>query len=94
MQDSKFKFNDRVEFKDNKDLFHVGYVKKVARHRRGLFGHKWMYSICEYVKGATSRRVYVVSEDDIFGIVEKREQSINVKEHKTYKDFKDLEELK
>lgn len=93
MKQPKFQFNDRVDFKDSESNFHVGYVKKITRQRRGLFKREWIYDICEYVKGTGLRKVYTIPESDIFGIVEKKEKPLNVKEHKTYRDFVDMIEL-
>lgn len=91
-----FQFNNRVEFKDNEGYFHIGYIKKVKRVRKGLFRKEWVYEICEYVKGAALRKVYSVAETDIFGIVEpkRKDAPIKVREHKIYNNLQDLAELK
>lgn len=93
MKQPKFQFNDRVDFKDSESNFHVGYVKKITRCRCGWFKREWIYDICEYVKGTGLRRVFTIPESDIFGIVEKKDKPLSVKEHKTYKDFGEMKEL-
>lgn len=98
MKTAKFKFNDRVEFKDSESNFHVGYVKIARRVRKGWFSHHWVYNICEHIRGTAMRKVYTIPEADIFGIVEKREykpsdKPLDFKEHKTYNDFSSLKEI-
>lgn len=97
MKEPIFQFNDRVEFKDGESNFHIGFVKQIKRQRKGWFSHEWVYNICEYVKGVALRKVYEIPESDIFGIVEQKEfknnKPLNIKEHKTYKDFGEMKEL-
>lgn len=98
MKEPIFQFNDRVEFKDSENIFHIGFVKKIKRQRNVWFRHEWVYDICEYVKDAALRKVYVVPEDNIFGVVEakthkKGEAPIIVKGHKAHKSIGEMKEL-
>lgn len=70
---AKFNINDRVEFKDSGNVFHIGYVKKLWRKRK-LFGTQWSYDICELTKSPI-RKVYTVPEMNIFGIAERKEKT-------------------
>lgn len=96
MKEPIYQFNDRVEFKDSESNFHIGYIKKIKRQRRGWFSHEWIYDICEYIKVAAIRKVYTTPESNIFGKVEKPTKEKALKEFKgdkTYKDFKEMKEL-
>lgn len=96
MKDPKFQFNDRVEFKDSENIFHIGFVKRIKCQKRSLFKRGWVYDICAYVKGESLRRVYVVPEADIFGIMknEDNKKPTETKGQKTFKSFKELSMLK
>lgn len=76
MKEPIYQFNSRVEFKDTENVFHVGFVKRVRKERRWCFRHRWSYDVCEYVKGSHIRKVYTIPEDNIFGVIERKEREI------------------
>lgn len=98
MKEPKWTKNQRIECKvriDRKDCHKVAFVKR--SYRKGVIFKKWWYEVCEFGKGLAVKPIFQIPEENIFGLVEypneKKDKLLNVKNHKTYKDFGEMKEL-